>query len=871
MNAAGNENSAKPLLEPLTRREQEILELLAEGLTSGEMAERLTLAVSSVRWYIQQIYGKLGVNGKRQAITRASELGLLRQEHLNKVASAVLPKDFSPPAVRIPPKHNLPIQLTSFVGREKEIETVCELLRQHRLVTLTGSGGVGKTRLSIQVGREMLAETPDGVWYVELAPLSDQDLVPQIVAAAFGLREDPKRPLVDVLNQFLGNRVLLLVLDNCEHLLEACARLAEALLKNAPQLKIFVSSREALGIAGEYAYRVPSLTIPDPRQLSKLIDLQDCEAVRLFTERSRAVLPSFEVDESNAPAIARICQRLDGIPLALELAAARLNLLSPEQLAGRLDSAFRLLTGGSRTALPRQQTLRATIDWSYELLSIQEQILLRRLAVFSGGSTLEAIEAVCNGEGLEAEQILDLLRGLVNKSMVNAERQQHEETRYRLLETVRQYAREKLYEAKESREFYDRHLNYYLELAESIEPQLRTALALVRLHTLEREADNLRSALSWALDDMGSLKTEVGLRLASALLNFWHTQSYQNEGCAWLKKGLSAEGGSSPDSRVRARACFAAGHLVLPLGRHAEARLWLEESLVIYKEMENTSGWVMAQSLMGENCAWVGDFDEAKELGEVSIATSRTLNDPWLLAWVLCRYGTSLAYQGETTLARPLLEESLGIFEELGDPLQVGDHLVMLGWITFDRGDIADAQEYNRKALTAARGMQSKWTEANVLAQLSDVNYIQGDYQQMRSNLIESVAMKREMGHPHLWASLSRLGTAEINLAQPRPALEHFKESLQIHLIPEPVLILGIARAALHLDQTHTAALLFGAAKRMVEVGSFQMGPIEKQESERGWTEARTQLGESVFQQAILEGESLSTEEAIAIALAIEI
>ena len=567
---------------------------------------------------------------------------------------------------------NLPEQLTPFIGRQREIVQVQELLRAHRLVTLTGSGGVGKTRLSLQVAGKMLAEIPDGVWYMELAPVSDPDRVPQSVAAALGLREDPNRPLMETLIDFLSSREILIVLDNCEHLLEACARLADALLRKAPRLKIFASSREALGIDGEYAFRVPSLTVPDPRRLPDLADLQEYESVRLFVERAHEVLPDFVLNERNAPSIAQICQRLDGIPLALELAAARLNLLTPEQLASRLDSAFRLLTGGSRTALPRQQTLRAAIDWSYELLSTAERILLRRLAVFAGGSTLEAIEAVCTGDGLEAQQILDLLSGLVNKSMIGASRSQPAETRYRLLETVRQYAREKLYEAKESQTFYDHHLDYYMELAEAVEHQLRTANALQRLQMLEREVDNLRSALSWALDDIGSLKIKAGLRLASSLLNFWHTQNYQNEGYTWLKKGLSTEDADPPDTRMRARACFAAGHLLYPLGRRSEARQWVEESLAIYRKIEDASGVVMAQSMLGEIYSSNGSYDEANALCGTSLAACRTLNDPWLLAWVLCRYGMCLMDQGDNSLARRHLEESLTIFERLGDQLQVG-------------------------------------------------------------------------------------------------------------------------------------------------------------------------------------------------------
>ncbi len=770
---------------------------------------------------------------------------------------------------------NLPEQLTPFIGRQREITQVRELLRAHRLVTLTGSGGVGKTRLSLQVAGQMLAEMPDGIWYLELAPISDPDRVPQSVAAALGLREDPNRPLMETLSEFLSSREILLVLDNCEHLLEACARLADALLRKAPRLKIFASSREALGIDGEYAFRVPSMSVPDPRRLPDLADLQEYESVRLFVERAQEVLPDFVVNERDAPAIAQICQRLDGIPLALELAAARLNLITPEQLASRLDSAFRLLTGGSRTALPRQQTLRAAIDWSYELLSTAERILLRRLAVFAGGSTLEAIEAVCEGEGLEAEQILDLLSGLVNKSMISANRSRPAETRYRLLETVRQYAREKLYEAKESQTFYDHHLDYYLELTEAVEPQLRTAIALQLLQSLEREVDNLRSALSWALDEMGSLKIEAGLRLASALLNFWHTQNYQNEGYTWLKKGLTTEDADPDpsDTKLWARACFASGHLLYPLGHTSEAQQWIEKSLAICKKIEDASGVVMAQGMLGEIYGLSGSFDEANALCETSLAACRTLNDPWLLAWVLCRYGKCLMDQGDNSQARRHLEESLAIFERLGDQLQVGDIFIMLGRLVRNQGEYQESNDYFHRALNSGRAMQSKYTVAMSLAYLGSIAQLQDKFNEMQVYLLESVALGHEMGSQHLPWFLRLLGLSEIHLGHPIQAVQYFKESLQIASSSNevPDILLGMGRVALQMNQALIGAQLLAAGKRWADMKIPRPLPITQTEYERGCAEAKSQLDESAFERAISEGQALSQDEAVALALAVEI
>ncbi|MGE5264534.1 MAG: ATP-binding protein, partial [Acidobacteriota bacterium] len=398
--------------------------------------------------------------------------GILNPERLWQVIAPDLPQDFAPLQTLNAIPNNLPIQLTSFVGREKEIVQLKHQLTTTRLLTLTGSGGTGKTRLSLQVAAEVLDTFKDGVWFVELAPVADPALLPQTVAFALGVPEQPGRAILDLLIDHVRAKQLLLILDNCEHLIDACAKLVDKLLRAAPDLKIVTSSREDLGIAGETVHRVPSLSVFEPGQAPTLDAILHSECVRLFLERASAVQSSFQLTEKNAPSIAQICRRLDGIPLAVELAAARVKVFSPEQIASRLDNRFGLLTGGSRTALPRQQTLRALIDWSYDLLSEPEKTLLRRLAVFSSGWTFEAAEAVCAGEGIEQANVLDLLSHLVDKSLVVVEESDAEGARYRLLETIRQYARDKLLESGESVRVRDRHLAFYLEFAEHNEPNL---------------------------------------------------------------------------------------------------------------------------------------------------------------------------------------------------------------------------------------------------------------------------------------------------------------------------------------------------------------------------------------------------------------
>jgi predicted ATPase/class 3 adenylate cyclase len=458
--------------------------------------------------------------------------GLLNPEHLWQAVATGLSQDF--PALQtlnsIP--NNLPLQLTSFIGREKEIAEIKRLVKHNRLVTLTGSGGVGKTRHSLQVAAEILDAFPDGAWLVELASISSPELVPQTLTSVLGVHEDQARPLVTALQDHLQAKTILLLLDNCEHLLEACAQLADGLLHACPHLKILVSSREALGMAGEVSFHVPSLSLPDTQHLPSLERLTQYDSVRLFIERAVAVKSDFVVANHNAPAVAQICSRLDGIPLAIELAAARLRGLSAEQISERLDDRFRLLTGGSRTALPRQQTLRAMIEWSYDLLSEAERVLLRRLAVFVGDWSLEAAEVVCAepessagstlpptqvglaplGQAIATPEVMDLLLRLVDKSLI-VPQEQGGQARYHMLETIRQFAHDKLLESGEVTWLRLRHLEFFLKFAEQAEARLHSAEPLVWLHQLGAEYENLQVALGWAHT---AASTQPALRMSSA-------------------------------------------------------------------------------------------------------------------------------------------------------------------------------------------------------------------------------------------------------------------------------------------------------------------------------------------------------------------
>jgi predicted ATPase/class 3 adenylate cyclase len=437
---------------------------------------------------------------------------LREPEHLFQVVHPDLPADFPRLKSLDVLPNNLPVQLTSFIGREREKAEVRRLLSSTRVLTLTGSGGKGKTRLALQVAAEGLEGFPDGVWLVELAVLSDPSLVPKAVASALGVPEQQGRLLTETLVDGMRGKSVLVILDNCEHLVAACAHLTDVLLRACPNLRILATSREALGVTGETTWRVTSLSLPDPERLPPLDQFTEYEAIRLFVARAVAIAPQFAVTNRNALAVAQVCHRLDGIPLAIELAAARVKVLAVEQIAARLDDRFRLLTGGSRTALPRQQTLRAAMDWSYHLLSETERLLLRRLSVFAGGWALDAAEGICTGRNLEATDILDLLTSLVDKSLVQAETHRGE-ARYRLLETVRQYARDRLVEASEEVDVRTRHRAWYVALAERADREPRGPR-----QRIWRDHDNLRAALVWGKEDPGG--AEATLRLVGALTWF---------------------------------------------------------------------------------------------------------------------------------------------------------------------------------------------------------------------------------------------------------------------------------------------------------------------------------------------------------------
>jgi predicted ATPase/class 3 adenylate cyclase len=597
---------------------------------------------------------------------------LARPEHLYQLVAPELPSDFAGLRSLESIANNLPIQLTNFIGREREMAEVKRLLGNTRLLTLTGMGGTGKTRLSLQVAADMLDAYPDGVWFVEFATIDDAMLVPETVASALNLRQEANQPLVSTLTQYLKERNLLIILDNCEHVVAACAKLAETLLRACPKLHIMASSREPMSIAGETAWPVPPLMLPEHwREITPSPDamerLGEYEAVRLFAERAMLARPAFQLTSDNVHLVAQICWRLDGIPLAIELAAARIRVLTLQQIVERLDDRFHLLTTGSRNAVPRQQTLRSLIDWSHDLLSEPERRLFRRLSVFARGRTLEAIEGVCSGEGLDAFEIIDLLQQLVDKSLVYTEKTPEQGARYFILESIWDYANEKLIAAGESETFRIRHLDYFLKFAEELSPKTLGPEQKRWLDVIWEEGFNIRYALDAAAEIPG--QADKGLRLLAATQRFVEVRGLFKEASEAFVRVLSLPE-AAPRNANRAAAVAAAGRLAWVADDMPACHRYQGEALEIFRELGDDNGRARVLADLSFLAFEDLEFARARTLFDEADALAAPLNDARLTAH-LKHVGAALAAADrDFEKAFALDEESLTQYRKLGDTWQ---------------------------------------------------------------------------------------------------------------------------------------------------------------------------------------------------------
>lgn len=797
---------------------------------------------------------------------------LVQPQHIYEVIASDLPAGFPPLKTLDAQPNNLPIQLTSFIGRENEIKELGDLITRARLVTLIGAGGAGKTRLSLQLAANIIDTFANGAWFIDLAPLSDPSLVPTSVMNSLGLRDDSGRAPVEALTDFLTTKDLLLILDNCEHLVEACAHVAHQLLTHAPKLKLLATSREPLGIPGEVTYLVPPLALPDPQHLPPSESLSQYDAVRLFIERATAVQPSFAVNNANAPAVAQICYRLDGIPLAIELAAARIKLFPPEQIAARLDDRFRLLTGGSRTALPRQQTLRAAIDWSYSLLTEEERILFRRLAVFAAGWTFEAAEQICSGDGIDTWQVLDGLAQLVNKSLVMMHALKGE-ARYRMLETIREYANEKLRAASEVEALCVRHLDFFLWFAEHVEPQLKRSDQLEWVERLDADIENFRAALSHAATEG---QVEKGLRLGAAIFRLWDMQANWKELVDHLENLLHKREGMAK-TMARANALCITANLESFLGEGEACNRNFRECIEIARAHGQQGKRLLAQALswypeneFGDNLEmWDALVNEGLEL-------AHTLDDGWLIGMALFMKGHTFTrtYRKDYTSGRQLYEASAAHFGAHGDHYWADVASYQASITYFMEGDYGRARQGIEPTLPLLRQHKHRDMVALKLHTLGEIARSENNYALARLHLTEAFELAQEIG----LISVSRnacsgLGYVALHDGDPVSARVFFgkwrelaKDSTNPSIIAFKVV--QVASLAAAEKKPWLSIRLFGFGHDFyAERGKEYLDPIEQTEIDRYLAIARSEVSESEFDAAWRAGCALTLEQAINLAL----
>jgi predicted ATPase/DNA-binding CsgD family transcriptional regulator len=752
----------------------------------------------------------------------------------------IKPESIPPSSVDFPPlttlenrSGNLPTQATPFIGREKEMAAVRDLLCREdiRLLTLTGVGGTGKTRLALQVSAEFGDLFIDGVYFVNLAPIRDPDFVVPTIALTLGIREVADQLLLERLREELQQKQLLLLLDNFEQVVSAAPGVVD-LLVSCPKLKILVTSREVLRVRAEHEFAVPPLALPDLARLPELAELPHYAAVALFIQRAQAVQPDFQLTPANARTIAEICLRLDGLPLAIELAAARVKLLSPQSLLARLNQRLQILTSGPRDAPMRHQSLRNTIAWSYDLLNPWEQQLFRLLSVFTGGCTLEAVEGMCAAlDGSDATtSALDGVSSLIDKSLLQRTRPEEHEPRLLMLETIREYGLETLATSGEMENTRQAHAGYFLALAEEAQAEISGPQQAVWLERLEHEHDNLRAALQWSLEQgEADQRVEIALRISRALAGFWKTRGHYSEGRTFLKRVLARSEGNK--TSLRAEALNIAAGLAAAQGDYGESEMLGQESLAMSRQLEDTRNITTALFVLADVAVDKDDLHTARTLMEEALTLSRELGDKKEVAKALFELGWQAKNQEQYPRARALLEEALAMHRELGDTGAIAHTLFQLAEVLYRvQGNPATVHSLLEESLALFREVGDKEGTAYVFDLSGEIALNQGDLQAARPLLETALALYREIGD--------------------LPAMSWT--------------LYGAAFGAKAQREFEWAAELWGAAEAMREARGASLPSVERANYERAVAAVRARLGEEAFAATWSLGRNMTPEQALA-------
>ncbi|MBS1519214.1 MAG: tetratricopeptide repeat protein [Bacteroidetes bacterium] len=687
-----------------------------------------------------------------------------------QVISDNIPSEFPPLNTLDVRPNNLPQQLTGFIGREEEITDIKKLLSEARMLSILGSGGTGKTRISLQAAAELIDDFENGVWVTVLAPITEPALIPSAIVRSLGASGQAGEDSETTLLNYLKDKELLLILDNCEHLIEACAQTAETILKKSKRVKIIATSREALKIDGEILYRLSSLSVPDPKKKISLIELSKYEAVRLFIERALSVNSEFRINPDNAEYIAEICRNLDGIPLAIELAAARTKIMSPKMICDKLGDRFRLLTGGNRTALPRQQTLRAMIDWSYDLLSDNEKLLFQRLSVFSGGWTFESAEEICEDEKIDTYEMLDTHSNLLDKSLINKS-ENSGAVRFYLLETVKQYAAEKL---GSDPELSMRHFEYFSRSADNSANESKDIDQLNWLSSVDSELDNFRTALQWASLN----EPDRACKFLDRISDFWRIKGYYSEGIETVKKIFEPIAESGEINRAKVMAV--AGQLHLIIGNTSESEKYIEESLKIFTKNKMAKEIATCYNLLGQVFyTFKTDYTKAIEVHEKALEIYRELNDKTGIASSLYLLSFPVSLKGEAELAFDYKLEALGFYRELNDSFHICLIETSLGVVEYRRHNIESARNYTEKSLEISQKLGNKFLQSINLINMGCIFSELKEFEKAENLIDRSLVLIKENGYTsNLLAALMYKGYNDLGAGNTKKAVYNFKKSV---------------------------------------------------------------------------------------------